>query len=59
MLLFPEKYKRKEDFTDLDIQTYLELWQGKQIKFEPVNIYYEALKDTIDAKEKEVYKGND
>lgn len=34
MLLFPEKYKRLEDFTDLDIQTYLELWQGKQIKFE-------------------------
>lgn len=34
MLLFPEKYKRKEDFADSDIQTYLELWQGKQIKFE-------------------------
>ena len=34
MLLFPERYKRKEDFTDLDIQTNLELWQGKQIKFE-------------------------
>ena len=36
-----------------------ELIEPKQIKFEPVNIYYEALKDTIDAKEKEVYKGND
>lgn len=34
MLLFPETYKRKEDFIDLDIQTNLELWQGKQIKFE-------------------------
>lgn len=33
MLLFPERYKRLEDFTDLDIQTNLELWQGKQIKF--------------------------
>ena len=36
-----------------------EMIEPKQIKFEPVNIYYEALKDTIDAKEKEVYKGND
>lgn len=34
MLLFPERYKRKEDFIDLDIQTNLEMWQGKQIKFE-------------------------
>lgn len=34
LLLFPERYKRKEDFADSDIQTYLELWQGKQIKFE-------------------------
>ena len=34
MLLFPERYKRKEDFIDSDIQTNLELWQGKQIKFE-------------------------
>ena len=33
--------------------------EPKQIKFKPVNIYYEALKETIDAKEKEVYKGND
>lgn len=33
-----------------------EMIEPKQIKFEPVNIYYEALKDTIDAKEKEVYK---
>lgn len=34
MLLFPERYKRKEDFIDLDIETNLEMWQGKQIKFE-------------------------
>lgn len=34
MLLFPEDYKRIEDFSDGDIQTTLELWQGKQIKFE-------------------------
>lgn len=34
MLLFPERYKRKEDFIDLDIQTNIELWQGKQVKFE-------------------------
>ena len=34
MLLFPEKFKRSEDFTDEEIQTTLELWQGKQIKFE-------------------------
>jgi riboflavin transporter FmnP len=36
-----------------------ELLEPKQIKFEPVNIYYEALKSTIDAKEKEVYKSDD
>ena len=36
-----------------------EMIEPKQIKFEPVNIYYEALKDTIDAHEKEVYKNND
>jgi len=34
MLLFPDVFKRSEDFTDEDIQTTLELWQGKQIKFE-------------------------
>ena len=34
MLLFPERYKRMEDFIDLDIETTLEMWQGKQIKFE-------------------------
>ena len=34
MLLFPEDFKRKEDFSDDDIQTTLEMWQGKQIKFE-------------------------
>lgn len=26
--------ERKEDFAESDIQTYLEMWQGKQIKFE-------------------------
>lgn len=34
MLLFPEKYKRLEDFSTDDQQTTLEIWQGKQIKFE-------------------------
>lgn len=26
--------ERADDFTDNDVQTYLEMWQGKQIKFE-------------------------
>ena len=34
MLLFPEDYKRSEDFAETDRQTTLEIWQGKQIKFE-------------------------
>jgi hypothetical protein len=34
MLLFPEEFKRSEDFAKEDIQTTLEMWQGKQIKFE-------------------------
>lgn len=34
MLLFPERYKRMEDFSADDRQTTLEIWQGKQIKFE-------------------------
>lgn len=33
-LLIPDKYRRTDDFTESDIQTTLELWQGKQIKFE-------------------------
>ena len=33
--------------------------EPKQIKFEPVNIYYEALKDAIDEHEKEACKHND
>ena len=33
-LLTPEKYSRKVDFTDEDIQTTIEMWQGKQLKFE-------------------------
>lgn len=36
-----------------------EILEPKQIKFEPVNIYYEALKDAIDEREKEAYKRND
>ena len=36
-----------------------EMLEPKQIKFEPVNIYYEALKDSIDAHEKEAYKSNE
>ena len=36
-----------------------EMLEPKQIKFEPVNIYYEALKDAIDEHEKEVFKSND
>lgn len=33
LLLMPEDYYTLDDFTDADIETYLELWQGKQIKF--------------------------
>ena len=33
-LLTPEKYLRKVDFTNEDIQTTIEMWQGKQLKFE-------------------------
>ena len=36
-----------------------EMLEPKQIKFEPVNIYYEALKDAIDERKKEVSKHND
>lgn len=36
-----------------------EMLEPKHIKFEPVNIYYEALKDAIDEREKEVSKHND
>ena len=31
----------------------------KEIKFEPVNLYYEALKDTIENHAKEEMKAND
>lgn len=34
LLLFPDKYKRMTDFSESDQQTTLEIWQGKQIKFE-------------------------
>lgn len=33
LLLLPDEYHTVDDFTEEDIQTYLELWQGKQIKF--------------------------
>lgn len=33
MLLLPDDFKRSEDFGEEDIQTTLEMWQGKQIKF--------------------------
>lgn len=33
MLLLPDIYRTTDDFTQDDIQTTLELWQGKQIKF--------------------------
>ena len=33
-LLASDDYKRKDDFTPEDIQTSIEMWQGKQIKFE-------------------------
>lgn len=32
-LLLPDEYRTVADFSDADIQTVLELWQGKQIKF--------------------------
>ncbi len=36
-----------------------EMIEPREIRFEPVNSYYEALKDTIAAHEKEVYKTHD
>ena len=33
LLLLPDEYHTVDDFTEEDIQTYLELWQGKQIRF--------------------------
>ena len=32
-LLLPERYKDDSDFSEEDIQTTIELWQGKQIRF--------------------------
>ena len=32
-LLLDNRFKKVEDFTDEDIQTSIELWQGKQIRF--------------------------
>lgn len=34
MLLLPDVFKRSVDFSDEDIQDTIELWQGKQIRFE-------------------------
>ena len=34
MLLLPDEFKRAEDFSEDDVQTTLEMWQGKQIRFE-------------------------
>lgn len=36
-----------------------ELLEPKYIKFEPVNLYYEILKPSIEARKKEGYKRND
>lgn len=36
-----------------------EFIEPKEIKFEPVNLYYEALKDTIENHAKEEMKAND
>lgn len=36
-----------------------ELLEPKEIRFEPVNIYYEALRDSIDKHEKEAQKRDD
>lgn len=33
LLLLPDEYHTVDDFAEEDIQTYLELWQGKQIRF--------------------------
>lgn len=32
--LLPEKYRDDSDFSEEDIQTTIEMWQGKQLKFE-------------------------
>lgn len=36
-----------------------ELLEPRQLRFEASNIYYEALKDSIEAREKEAYKKHD
>ncbi len=36
-----------------------ELLEPKQICFQPVNLYYEILKPSMEAREKEAYKHND
>ena len=34
LLFLEDEYGRREDFTAEDIEDYIELWQGKQVKFE-------------------------
>lgn len=34
MLLIPDEFKRADDFLESEIQTTIEMWQGKQIRFE-------------------------
>jgi hypothetical protein len=36
-----------------------EMLEPKELKFEPVNLYYEALKGTIETHEKEELKAHD
>ena len=36
-----------------------ELLEPREIRFEPANLYYEILKPSVEAREKEAYKGND
>ena len=36
-----------------------ELLEPKELRFEPTNLYYEAMKDTIENHEKEVLKSHD
>ena len=59
------KYNLSENYNGMTAEQFVWAWlrsemlEPKQIKFEPVNIYYEALKDAIDEHEKEAYKRND
>lgn len=46
LLLVPEAYRTIEDFSEEDIQTTIELWQGKQIKF-PIKYDGKIIGNTI------------